>query len=699
MFKKPITLLLMAILWLSLLATSALAKESAGLQQLAQSVTATNMGSYDEAIRLNYQAIEAVKNASLDHRQFVTSQAYANLGTIYWIQGKYGDAETTLKKAIQVQESYLPTNHSSLLMSYNNLANIYKDTGRYGAAEPLYRRAIEGMEKTGDPELAAVLDNLGENYRLQGAYAEAEPLYKRAIALYKNQKNSKPSATAKAMANLATLKLETDQFQEALELYKKSLELQQKDLPAEHPHIGMTQGNIGTALISLKQFSEAQAILEKALKTLRNGLPSDHPYIALHENNLCIALSAQQKIANAEVHCLKSLEIYEQKLGPDHAKTRQAAQNILDMYILNGQPGKAEAFRNKLDSNTGTSAEKDYSNWEQVTPEGASEMVGTPRETNWEKHRDLSLRYMYQGRFTQSEAEIKRALETARDSGEKESVLVSLRDNLGSIYRAQKKYEEALTEYQYSLDYQRNRPDRDAFSLVITLANIGEVYQAQKNYPEAEKYLLEAISLTDTSMPMADIPYATLGFVYKNWGKPDKAETMLAKALELSKDRPAEQTRQHRPGVLRGLFSIYLDQGRFEDALPLLEKSIALAEASGSTELRDMRNLEGRLKEAVSLKKWNWHMRNAQVHLQKQAPDQAEKHAQEALSLIRKLKPDSAEESATLTVLGSSQLAQQQFVQAKTSLSRAKTLAQQHYPSNSEPVTIINRLLEMAQSR
>ncbi len=47
--------------------------------------------------------------------------------------------------------------HPSTLTSVNNLAVLYQAQGRYGEAEPLLKRALEGYERVLDKEHAETL--------------------------------------------------------------------------------------------------------------------------------------------------------------------------------------------------------------------------------------------------------------------------------------------------------------------------------------------------------------------------------------------------------------------------------------------------------------------------------------------------------------------------------------------------------------
>ena len=94
-------------------------------------------------------------------------------------QGKYSDAESVAKEALQLAEVAFGPEHPAVAQSLSNLALLYQAQGKYAEAEPLYRRSLAIREKVLGPEhpdVAQSLNNLAELYRAQGKYAEAEPL-------------------------------------------------------------------------------------------------------------------------------------------------------------------------------------------------------------------------------------------------------------------------------------------------------------------------------------------------------------------------------------------------------------------------------------------------------------------------------------------------------------------------------------------
>lgn len=69
-----------------------------------------------------------------------------NLGTFYYEQQKYNEAEPLAERALKIRSQRLTAKNPSLAFSLHNLALIYCDQGKYEAAEPLFLEAIRIAE-------------------------------------------------------------------------------------------------------------------------------------------------------------------------------------------------------------------------------------------------------------------------------------------------------------------------------------------------------------------------------------------------------------------------------------------------------------------------------------------------------------------------------------------------------------------------
>ncbi|WKZ20599.1 MAG: tetratricopeptide repeat-containing protein [Candidatus Brocadiaceae baterium WH-1] len=107
------------------------------------------------------------------------------VGELY-LKGQYDRAEVVAKKALEVAEKKVGTDHPSVATSLHNLADIYRIQGQYAQAEPLYKRVLVIYEKSlgpDHPDVANCLTNLAQLYRATRRGKKAAEFEQRAAAI------------------------------------------------------------------------------------------------------------------------------------------------------------------------------------------------------------------------------------------------------------------------------------------------------------------------------------------------------------------------------------------------------------------------------------------------------------------------------------------------------------------------------------
>ena len=119
------------------------------------------------------------------------------------------DAEDMYVRALAGYEKPLGPEHTSTLDTVNNLGNLYSIQGKWGEAKDLYVRALAGYEKALGSDSTSALNtlyNLGSLYRVQGKMREADTMYARALAGYEKALGPEHDKTAMARRNLVYLR-------------------------------------------------------------------------------------------------------------------------------------------------------------------------------------------------------------------------------------------------------------------------------------------------------------------------------------------------------------------------------------------------------------------------------------------------------------------------------------------------------------
>lgn len=180
-------------------------KEAQALQTVAQAaIDAMKAGNHDEAIKQFNEIVVKIPTCS---------DCYANLGVAYAGKQQYAEAETSFKKAIEINPNSAE--------AYTGLANLYNSQKKFDLAKEASAKAAE---------LSSTL----------GGGGGAEAVYNQGVILW----NSGNFAEAKT------------QFEAAIKA---------------DPNMAMAYYQLGMANLNLGQVADARAAFENYLKVAPNG--------------------------------------------------------------------------------------------------------------------------------------------------------------------------------------------------------------------------------------------------------------------------------------------------------------------------------------------------------------------------------------------------------------------------------------------
>ena len=67
--------------------------------------------------------------------------SFHNLGLLYYVQGKYSDAESFYQRALTIREKALAPDHPDLVTNLESYADVLRKTGRGAEADEILKRA------------------------------------------------------------------------------------------------------------------------------------------------------------------------------------------------------------------------------------------------------------------------------------------------------------------------------------------------------------------------------------------------------------------------------------------------------------------------------------------------------------------------------------------------------------------------------
>ncbi len=264
---------------------------------------------------------------------------YARMGQIYkqrLKRGEFQDYQQELALALEYFSKAADLQsklglEGDFASTISSLAYLYYLQGRYNQAEPLFRQALELSKRLlgeNHPDVAANLDNLAELYESQGRYDQAEPLLLQALELRKRLLGEEHPDVATSLNNLAVLYGSQGRYDQAEPLYLQALELRKRLLGEDHPDVATSLNNLAVLYRSQRRYDQAEPLYLQALELRKRLLGEEHPNVASSLNNLASLYKSQGRYDQAEPLYLQALEILERVLGDDHPNTKACRKNL-----------------------------------------------------------------------------------------------------------------------------------------------------------------------------------------------------------------------------------------------------------------------------------------------------------------------------------------------------------------------------------
>jgi len=172
------------------------------------------------------------------------------------------------------------------------------------------------------------------------------------------------------------------------------------------------------------------------------------------------------------------------------------------------------------------------------------------------------------------------ALQTARDGQSTDSEVATTYNNLGEVYQALGRFQDAEANMQRSLQL-REASGSDDLEVASSLNNLGGLKKTLGDYEHAEKLYLRALGIRQSKLGAQSLDAATvrsnLGSLYDAKGEYVKAEKEFTEVLAIRKKLVGE----HHFLVARSLSNlgaVYQDEQKYQKALELYQQALVIRE-------------------------------------------------------------------------------------------------------------------------
>ena len=316
-----------------------------------KSVITFRLGKYDEAIQLSVSALKAAEEAGEPDDVYL-GYLLTQLGYMQREKGEYTKAESTLQRALAINEKRLGPEHPQTVHSAICLGLVYLSKNDYQKAERLLQTGIDSREKVlgaDHPILAFQLLNLGSLHLNLGDLQQAENDFHHALAITEKLLDPYDPVKPAALTNLGWLYINRKDYERAEACEQQALSIYQETRGLDHPLLVSPLMNLGVIAHARKDYPRALEFYFRALPISEKVLGPEHISVGTLLNNIANIYKAKGDYPKALELQQRALKIAEKSGGPYHILTLVSLGNMANLYRVEGDIANAVAFQKRLD--------------------------------------------------------------------------------------------------------------------------------------------------------------------------------------------------------------------------------------------------------------------------------------------------------------------------------------------------------------
>ena len=463
-----------------------------------------------------------------------TPKSYFQIANDYFDKGDYKNAAVYYEKNLPNDKSTYGANHVYIGNDYFLIGVCYSKIGKYDEAISNLKKALEIFEspkiqsaksasETKGDALKFASDTaleIGNIYEALGEFKNALSYFKKELSINIKIYGEKHIKTSNAYRDVGYMDLQCGNFQESIQEFSKSAKIRQF-ASGENSLI------FAESLIDLAEVYTATENYMNALENLKRG---EEIYISVLEpNNINFAYLYQSfsdyyrqsaNINQSLNYGYKAIAIFDEIYGENNsASIAVYLAEIEKCYALQGDDSRALAILLKCKNFYETHSHQNLIN-----------VLSS-----------ISDVYSNKGDYANAISYCQEAIKTSKKYwGEKTTGMASLYHSMGNIYGLKKEYETALSYYAKAFDLYIELEQEDTEELLSLVGSIATAYFCLDDYEKAEYYEKEVcrraniLGYTGTEATA----YYSLGCLYSNpnFQNVKKSAECFKKSFELNKN-------------------------------------------------------------------------------------------------------------------------------------------------------------------
>lgn len=269
--------------------------------------------------RENYAKAEEFLKSALEFRkknrepEYTDSDTLDALASLYRRQSKYKEAESALRRRLEIIERAYGLNDSHTALALNDLADVFIAQDDYATAGSVYQEALANLEKVSGDTRATKLkmvDGLSSVYYALKEYPATESWLQQCLAIAAEIAGTESPLYASYLNFQGSLFLDQEKFMEAQPIFRRALDIREKVLPPDSADIAQSLNNLAKDYYFQDKFGDADPLYLRAINISQKHQAEAPGDLAWYTKNYALLLYAQGKNTLAESRLREAFDLF-----------------------------------------------------------------------------------------------------------------------------------------------------------------------------------------------------------------------------------------------------------------------------------------------------------------------------------------------------------------------------------------------------
>jgi tetratricopeptide (TPR) repeat protein len=286
-------------------------------------LTPEKLARFDKGVDEIFQAADITLKRGKDFRDTASIpgdsafDTFKQVGQRAFDGGDYVEAEELLNAAVAEAVNFGEMD-ARYIDSLNKLGSCYLEEGRYTQAESTLKTALDCEQKKSGldcAEAGTTLTSLGLISLGQKKYDDAKTNLTKALAIKERSLGAESTGVAETLLGIGQLNLAQQQFNDAEAAFRKALAIQYKNAGPQSAQVAECNKNLADVQTVQGNYAQAERLYLKALEIGTSALGADNPFLATILIGLSSAYQSDHKNEEAQKFATQAAAINEKAFG------------------------------------------------------------------------------------------------------------------------------------------------------------------------------------------------------------------------------------------------------------------------------------------------------------------------------------------------------------------------------------------------